>query len=1404
MVTGTEEQDNGGEHPTDSQAASGGSMGDEQERCVAEKGLSGFLESTDIIVTQVDGNGRFVYVNRAAAALLGLTRQDCIGLSAFDFTHPDDRERTQEAFARWIADRSRSVSFENRQVSRNGDVRELLWSINPQFGDRGDLNSVWSFATDITGHRQAERELRAHRENLERLVDERTQETRKAAHDLQAILDGFPGRVFLKDLDNRLLRVNQYVASLHGVSREALEGRSCFDVCPKNRAQECFDEEREMLRSNAPGLDHVEPWETPDGTLWMRTTKAPWTGPDGRVTGIICVSQDVTEQRRARDAAERRERITAAVNRVFREAILCETEEDLARTTLRVGEQLTGSRFGWVGVLNPAGLMDTVAISNPGWDACDVPVSDATKLIKNMPLRGIDRTTLKEGRPRIVNPGRMGTHPDRVGTPAGHPPVTCFLGMPFKEEERTIGMIALANKDGGYDDGDLEAVDAIAVAFREALARKRMERQVREAAAVKAIQAELSERMSGEHELAALSREIITFVCGRLEVPTGLLYVVEEDGTLRLAAGHAGGDWSAATARFRPGEGLVGQAALEKRQMVLAGLPETYCRIESGLGEARPRSVLVKPILHGGRVIGAFELGTHLAFGDAQTALLEALSGPVAAALLGATAHETRARLLDESQRLAGELQAQQEELRTLNEELEGQARALRSSEESLRVQQEELRVTNEELLQKNLLLERQKQEVEAARRKIVEQKEEVALASRYKSEFLANMSHELRTPLNSLLLLARSLSENKEGNLTGDQVESARIIYGAGTDLLNLINEILDLARIEAGRMELHWARVGTPVLAAAVERSFAHVARDKGLAFEVRIEVDSPAEITVDQRRLEQIVRNLVGNAIKFTETGGVTVSFGRPGSDLDRGDRGLDRDSALAVAVKDTGVGIAPEHHKVIFEAFQQADGGTSRRFGGTGLGLSISRELAQLLGGEISLRSEPGKGSTFTLLLPLEPADGSRKAPVRSTPRQVQAGPLASPAAMTAPPDAVPDDRASVTDGDKVILAIEDDVAFARMLSDACHARGFKCLIAVTGEEGLGLARRHLPRGIVLDLRLPGVDGWSVLGSLKEDTRTRHIPVHVVSAVDAVTETLRRGAVGHVTKPITREQLDGALERIESTASAAVKRVLVVEDDLQMRESVKALIGNGDVKLDEAGSGEGALLAMRSVAYSCVILDLGLPDMDGTELLSRLQAEGIELPPVIVHTARDLTESEEMELMQKTQSIVVKDVRSRERLLDEVSLFLHRVVDRMPETKRQMIRSLHETDELLQGRKVLIVDDDMRTVFALSRLLAARGIEPLKAANGIQALAMLDQDPEIALVLMDVMMPQMDGYEAMRQIRARKALRKLPVIALTAKAMPEDRRKCMEAGASDYLAKPLDPERLLSLLRVWLYR
>jgi CheY-like chemotaxis protein len=743
--------------------------------------------------------------------------------------------------------------------------------------------------------------------------------------------------------------------------------------------------------------------------------------------------------------------------------------------------------------------------------------------------------------------------------------------------------------------------------------------------------------------------------------------------------------------------------------------------------------------------------------------------------------------LLKQSQQLAAELQTQQRELQQTNEQLEQKA---------------------QQLEERNVEVEAKNQEIEQARRALEEQAAELALTSKYKSEFLANMSHELRTPLNSILILGQQLRENPEGNLSGKQVEFAKTIHGAGTDLLNLISDILDLSKIESGTVSVDAEEIFINNLLEVMARPFRHEAENRGLTFGVEIGGDVARSIITDSKRLQQILKNLLSNAFKFTAEGGVTLRVNAVAGGWSPDHSSLRHaPSVIAFEVADTGIGIPPEKQRIIFEAFQQADASTSRKYGGTGLGLAISRELANLLGGEIQLRSTPGAGSTFVLYLPLTYVGAGTIAPqeVPKSNNIVQLADAAASRRADKPTEHVEDDRDRIASGDTVLLVVEDDPHYARVLQDLAHDTGFKVLVAMRGADALALAQEYKPAAISLDIFLPDMLGWTVLSQLKQNAQTRHIPVQIISLDEDRQHGLTRGAFAFMSKPTTPDGLVKALSRLRSYTEPRRKRLLLVEDNEAERISVMALLGHDDIDIASVGSGSEALAALRNDPADCVVLDLTLPDMSGFEVLEKMRDDtDIGEIPVVVFTGRELSPEEDARLHSMARSVVVKGVESPERLLDETALFLHRVVADMPASKQAMLEDLHSSDEDLFGETVLLVDDDARNIFALSSVLERRGMRVLTATTGSEAIEVINGEPSVAIVLMDIMMPGMDGYETMQVIRADPTFRRLPIVALTAKAMKGDREKCLEAGASDYLAKPVNTEQLLSALRMWLHR
>ncbi|MFV8342984.1 response regulator [Flavobacterium sp. XS2P39] len=1027
---------------------------------------------------------------------------------------------------------------------------------------------------------------------------------------------------------------------------------------------------------------------------------------------------------------------------------------------------------------------------------------------------------------------------------------------------------------------------------------------------------ELNKKLMGDQSIVQLANNTISFLCTYLKANIGAVYLLNDKENMLMLGGKFAFSSGDSKENFKLNEGLIGQAAWEKKQISLTDISEDQIRITSSVLNAKPKNVLVTPFLLEGKTIGVIEIGKLTDFTETEKEFINVSMNSIAisvntvqqteekekraaelaiankelayqnnekekraaeleiankelayqndekekrAAELGIAnkelayqndEKEKRAAELgiankelayqnDEKEKRAAELgiankelayqndekekravelgiankelayqsdekekravelifankelstqaeelQMQQEELRQLNEELEQQA-------QNLKQQQEELQMTNEELEEQTQSLEEKNKEVEASKNDIEQKTKQLEISSKYKSEFLANMSHELRTPLNSLLILSKDLSENRKKNLDDVQVESAEIIYKSGHDLLILINEVLDLSKIEAGKMSITVEKVALKNFTDHLVRDFKHQAQQKGLELICKLSTALPEFIYTDSQRLNQILKNLISNAIKFTEKGSVTIAIA-PNSD-----------TTLNISVSDTGIGISQDKQIAIFEAFQQAEGGTSRKYGGTGLGLSISRELAKLLEGEIKVSSNLDEGSTFSLIIPLE---------INPEQEAVSTTPL-KPALYT--PGfkdestylnyaTIEDDRNLINTDDIVVLIIEDDRNFASILLKQANKKGFKCLSAASGEDGLSLASKYRPHAIILDMGLPGIKGKQVLQELKANPSVRHIPVHIISANDRSLEPIRDGAVEYLMKPIAKNELEEAFNRIENFVNRKIKNLLIIEDNENSRKAMKILIGNGDVKCFEAATGKEAIALYEQNHIDCIILDIGLPDMSGFDLIHKLEdIKGRNMSPIIVYTGKELTK-EENDLLQKyAESIIIKGIKSEERLLDETALFLHRTISNLPKSKQIIINNLYDKEAIFHSKKILLVDDDMRNVFALSKILQERGMEIIKSENGKNALDMLDVHTGIDLVLMDIMMPEMDGYEAMKRIRSQIKFRNLPIIALTAKAMKDDKQKCIDAGANDYITKPIDIERLLSLMRVWL--
>ncbi|MHC4181866.1 MAG: response regulator [Planctomycetota bacterium] len=936
-------------------------------------------------------------------------------------------------------------------------------------------------------------------------------------------------------------------------------------------------------------------------------------------------------------------------------------------------------------------------------------------------------------------------------------------------------------------------------------------------------QTELNVKMQGEQGVETLGENIIGYLAKYLNVQVGALYMADEDSRLKLIGGYAYTRRENVSNEFLPGEGLVGQAAIEKKHILVTNCPDGYVSIYSGLGDAIPKNILIYPLILNNMVKGVVELGAFNEFSDSHLTFLEEVSEGIAIALNSVMSRNRTTSLLEQTKRQAEELQTREEELRQTNEELEEHTKALKESESRLQAQQEELRQTNEELEEQTQRLEERKKDAEKKNRelkiaqKLIEEKaREVELSSKYKSEFLANMSHELRTPLNSILLLSKLLADNKDSHLTEDDVESASSIYSSGSDLLELINGVLDLSKVEAGKMELHIEDMALRDICDTMKRNFQPLAAEKGIGLNMDIADGLPAYIRTDQQKIEQIMKNFISNAFKFTSDGSITLRISRPdgrqsNDEANLSENGFDPAKTISFSIIDTGIGIPEEKQKLIFEEFQQADGTTSRKYGGTGLGLSISKGLAKLLGGEISVESIHGKGSTFTLYLPetFKSEVETENTSLESLPvsQKKETGISKQPGTSsdrTKALEAIEDDRKIISPEDKSVLIIEDDPKFLKILRDLSHEHGFKCLVAGDGETGLQFAQYYKPSAVILDIGLPGISGWAVMVRLKESPATRHIPVHFISAADKELDAMRMGAVDYLTKPVNPEALEQVYDKLDKMISKPVKDLLVVEDNADQAKAIAGIIGNGDVKITVASTAAEAYDLILSGKFDCMVLDLELSDMSDVKLLDKIRNnEDVSHLPIIVYTGRELTEQQRKTIDKYADSTIVKGAGSQQKLLDETTLFLHRIEANLSEEQQKVLRMIHDKEAILTDKKVLIVDDDMRNVFSIKKVLESKGMQVLAGKNGKEGLTRLNNHPEINLVLMDIMMPEMDGYEAMREIRKQERFKDLPVIALTAKAMKGDRAKCIEAGASDYMTKPVDTDRLFSMLRVWLY-
>ncbi|MGZ5254356.1 MAG: response regulator, partial [Flavitalea sp.] len=907
----------------------------------------------------------------------------------------------------------------------------------------------------------------------------------------------------------------------------------------------------------------------------------------------------------------------------------------------------------------------------------------------------------------------------------------------------------------------------------------------------------LNDIMIGEKDLRNLTKNVLEQVTGYTGSAVGAFYLSHPGEQLKLASS-VSLDLAHVKQSMAFGEGIAGRAASERKPVLLSELDKAELLIDYSGGSLKPASIIAMPIVYDNILKGVIELGSVKDYSPVVQEFLKTACLNIGMAIHSAKDHQRLQELLSETQAQSEELQVQHSELENINAELEAQAEKLQASEEELKVQQEELQQANLELEERSRLLE-EKNELILERNLDIQQKaDELALSTRYKSEFLANMSHELRTPLNSILLLSRLLSENHDSNLSNDQIEYAQVIQSSGKGLLTLIDDILDLSKIEAGKMDLEYTDLNTSELLHDLKQMFEPMAREKNLQLEFEVGNDVPGIIESDRLRLEQILRNLISNALKFTKKGKVSLSASLQNKDI-------------SFKVTDTGIGIPQDKLQTVFEAFQQADGSTRRKFGGTGLGLSISRELAKLLGGEILIESTEGKGSTFTLVVPIHRVQQTTQKNQPLT--QPQSDKVEQPKNISQSdnrfttdiiPEAVPDDRANIHQNDKVILIIEDDTGFAKSLLDYTRTKGYKGLVSVRGDEGIELAKKFKPLGILLDVQLPVKNGWEVMEELKSDKSTRHIPIHMMSSYEVKTKSLSKGAVDFINKPVAYEKLGEMFEKIDQALKKHPKKVLIVEENPKHAEALAVFLDSNKVNSEIRHSIDDGITALNQQDVDCVILDMGVPAQRSYDMLENVKKSvGLENVPIIVFTGKNLSHVEEMKIKQYADSIVVKTAHSYQRILDEVSLFLHLVEENTKEEKPTRYKRMGELGEVLKGKSILIADDDVRNIFSLTKLLENYGMNVVTAIDGNEALTQLESN-KIDLVLMDMMMPEMDGYESTKRIRNIPKYRNLPVIAVTAKAMTGDREKCINAGASDYITKPVDIDQLISLLRVWLYQ
>lgn len=1290
------------------------------------------IKDSNDAITFQDLEGNILAWNQGAEIMYGYSEAEALNMNIVD-TVPKEYQEEALGFLASLKRGELVPNLETKRKTKDGRIVDV-WLTNTKLtDDKGKL----------TGIATTERDITVQTKTLEKF--------RRMATVIQDSNDA----ITFQDLEGNILAWNRGAEIMYGYSEDEALTKNIVDTVPK----EYQEEAREFIISLKRG-ELVPNLETKrkhkDGRIidvWLTNTKL--TDDNGKLTGIATTERDITEQ-------------TKTLEKFRRMATVIKDSNDAITF-----QDLEGNILAWnQGAEKMYGYSEAEALNMNIVDT--VPKEYQEEALGFL-------SSLKRGE-LVPN-----------------------LETKRKHKDGRIIDVWLTNTKLTDDKGKLTG---IATTERDITERKQHEASLkekfRELDYLREGQIALSERMRGQQDISRLGQSILNHLVPFTNGQLGAFYWATEDKKLKRVSGYAISKTNATEKIIEFGEGLMGQVALEKRSLLIQNVPEGYFhKIKSDLGEMTPKSLIICPILYEDEVNGVIEIASIVPFTEHQRAFLSHVSGNIGIAINTTNVRSKVEELFEKSQTLNQNLQSQQEELKTANEELEEQSRALKQSQTRLEYQQAQLEETNSQLEEQTQALEQQKdilneknKAVNKAQVLLEEKTNEVQRASQYKTEFLANMSHELRTPLNSSLILAKLLMDNAKGNLTTEQIQFASSIYSSGNDLLNLINDILDLSKVEAGKLDIRVENVFVPKVLENINRTFLPLAIEKKLKFKVETEADFPNSINTDRQRLEQILKNLLSNALKFTSVGYVKIRLFHHS----KGNFGFE--------VSDSGIGIPKEQQEIIFEAFRQADGTTIRNYGGTGLGLSISRDLARLLGGSIEVLSEKGKGSSFTLILPESYDDTAVSVPLTKVYSETHLGVQEEKNIYAKEfkidlQRAFSDDRNDLQKSGRTILVIEDEPKFAKIIFDLAHELKYKCLVAHAADEGFEMALEYGPNAILLDMKLPDHLGLTVLDRLKQNSRTRHIPVHVISVDDYSETALQMGAIGYMLKPVKYDQIKEAFTKLENKFLQKTSRVLVVEDNELQRNSICQLINDDGIEITAVETATEALEQLKNTTFDCMVMDLKLPDMPGDILLEKMtQNEIHHFPPVIIYTGKSLSREEEDKLRKYSKTIIIKGARSPERLLDEVTLFLHRIESKMSTENKKLLNLARNREQVFEGRKILLVDDDIRNIFALTSALEQKGATIIVGRNGIEALEKLELDPKIDLVLMDVMMPEMDGHEATRRIRKQKRFNHLPIIAVTARAMKDDQEKCLEAGANDYLSKPVDLDKLLSLIRVWL--